>query len=52
MLRSHHLPQDGKLVNVHKISNRGEFNVAEFVAKAHLGRPVAVNYYEARHEPL
>jgi phosphatidylethanolamine-binding protein (PEBP) family uncharacterized protein len=44
--------QTGKLSNVQKFSNRGGFDAVDFVTKYGLGKPVAVNFYEARHEPL
>ncbi len=44
--------QDQKLTNIEKYSNRGSFDAADFVAAASLGKAVAANFYEARHEAL
>ena len=44
--------QSRHLDGVETCSDRGGFDLAEFVSKSNLGELVAANFYEARNEPI
>jgi hypothetical protein len=44
--------QTKRLDDIEECANRGNFDLAGFVAKSELNQFLAANFYEAKHEPL